>query len=57
VAPGGLLLAMLGRGVERLHLEELGKAHNLTLLGVDQFELPFSKAARAVVRWERAEAR
>ena len=53
VAPGGLLLAMLGKGVEREHLEALGKAQGLTLLGVDQFELPFSRASRAVVRWER----
>jgi 16S rRNA (guanine527-N7)-methyltransferase len=53
VAPGGLLLAMLGKGMERHHLDELGKAHGLVLLGVDQFELPFSRAARAVVRWER----
>lgn len=53
VAPGGLLLAMLGKGMERHHLDELGRAHGLTLLGVDQFELPFSKADRAVVRWER----
>jgi len=54
VAPGGLLLAMLGRGVEREHLDALGQAQGLRLLGVDQFELPFSRAARAVVRWERA---
>jgi 16S rRNA (guanine527-N7)-methyltransferase len=53
VAPGGLLLAMLGKGMEREHLEALGASHGLTLLGVDQFELPFSRAARAVVRWER----
>jgi 16S rRNA (guanine527-N7)-methyltransferase len=56
VAPGGLLLAMLGKGMEREHLDALGKAHGLTLLGVDQFELPFSRAARAVVRWERSAA-
>jgi 16S rRNA (guanine527-N7)-methyltransferase len=56
VASGGLLLAMLGKGMEREHLEALGKAHGLTLLGVDQFELPFSKAARSVVRWERSPA-
>jgi 16S rRNA (guanine527-N7)-methyltransferase len=55
VGAGGLLLAMLGKGMERRHLEELGRAHGLTLLGVDQFELPFSRAARAVVRWERAD--
>jgi 16S rRNA (guanine527-N7)-methyltransferase len=53
VAPGGLLLAMLGKGMERGHLEAIGEAHGLTLLGVDQFELPFSHAARSVVRWER----
>jgi len=53
VAPGGLLLGMLGKGMERGHLEALGRAHGLTLLGVDQFELPFSKAPRSVVRWER----
>lgn len=53
VAPGGVLLAMLGKGQERSHLEALGAAQGLTLLGVDQFELPFSRAARAVVRWER----
>ena len=55
LAPGGLLLAMLGKGMERVHLEALGVAHGLSLLGVDQFELPFSKAARAVVRWQRAD--
>lgn len=53
VAPGGLLLAMLGKGMERGHLDALGAAHGLTLLGVDQFVLPFSKADRAVVRWQR----
>lgn len=56
VAPGGLLLAMLGKGMEREHLDALGRAQGLALLGVDQFELPFSKAARAVVRWERPSA-
>jgi 16S rRNA (guanine527-N7)-methyltransferase len=53
VGEGGLLLAMLGRGSDRGHLETLGRAHGLTLLGVDQFELPVSRAARAVVRWQR----
>jgi len=53
VAPGGLLLAMLGKGAERSHLEGLGAANGFVLLGVDQFELPFSHAARAVVRWGR----
>ena len=53
VAPGGLLLAMLGRGAERAALEPLGAAHGLTLLGIDRFELPVSRAERAVVRWQR----
>jgi 16S rRNA (guanine527-N7)-methyltransferase len=53
VAPGGLLLAMLGKGAERSHLESLGADHGFELLGVDQFELPHSHAARAVVRWGR----
>jgi 16S rRNA (guanine527-N7)-methyltransferase len=53
VAPGGLLLAMLGKGAEREHLQALGRSHGLELLGVDQFELPLSTAARAVVRWQR----
>jgi hypothetical protein len=55
VSEGGVLLAMLGRGAERAHLEALGRGRGLELLGVDQFELPFSHAARAVVRWGRAD--
>jgi 16S rRNA (guanine527-N7)-methyltransferase len=53
VGAGGLLMAMLGKGAERTHLEALGKARGFELLGVDQFELPFSHATRAVVRWGR----
>jgi 16S rRNA (guanine527-N7)-methyltransferase len=53
VAPGGLLLGMLGKGIDRQHLESMGSEQGLTLLGVDQFELPFSRSARAVVRWQR----
>jgi 16S rRNA (guanine527-N7)-methyltransferase len=53
VAEGGLLLAMLGKGAERAKLEALGRAQGLELLGVEEFELPFSHAARAVVRWGR----
>jgi len=55
VGAGGLLMAMLGKGAERTHLEALGKAHGFELLGVDQFELPFSHATRAVVRWGRTD--
>jgi 16S rRNA (guanine527-N7)-methyltransferase len=53
VAEGGVLLGMLGKGADRTHLEALGRARGLDLQGVDQFELPFSHAARAVVRWGR----
>jgi len=53
VDEGGVLLAMLGKGTERSHLEALGEARGFQLLGVDQFELPFSHAARSVVRWGR----
>jgi 16S rRNA (guanine527-N7)-methyltransferase len=53
VGEGGVLLAMLGKGAERSHLVGLGEAHGFELLGVDQFELPFSHASRAVVRWGR----
>jgi 16S rRNA (guanine527-N7)-methyltransferase len=53
VAAGGVLLGMLGRGADRGHLEALGQARGFELLGLDQFELPFSHATRAVVRWGR----
>lgn len=53
LAEGGTLLAMLGRGVERARLEELGAAQGIALVGVDQFELPLSGAARAIARWRR----
>jgi len=51
LAPGGVLLAMLGRGADRDRLAEAGRAHGLELVGVDQFELPISGASRAVARW------
>lgn len=55
VAPGGVLLAMLGRGADHARLEELGREHGLELVGLDHFELPISGAARAVARWRRAD--
>lgn len=54
LAPGGTLLAMLGRDVDRARLDALGREHGLVLVGLDQFELPLSRAARAVARWRRA---
>ena len=55
VGEGGVLLAMMGKGAERTHLEALGKARGFELVGIDRFELPFSRATRAVVRWKRAD--
>ncbi len=53
LAPGGTLLAMLGRDVDRAALESLGAAHGLELVGLHQFELPLSHSGRAVARWKR----
>ncbi len=53
LAPGGTLFAMLGRDVDRARLESLGEEHGLELYGLDQFELPLSRSARAVARWRR----
>jgi 16S rRNA (guanine527-N7)-methyltransferase len=55
LAPGGALLAMLGRGADRARLVEAGRAHGLELAGLDRFELPISGAARAVARWVRGD--
>ncbi|GAO01810.1 16S rRNA (guanine(527)-N(7))-methyltransferase RsmG [Anaeromyxobacter sp. PSR-1] len=53
LAEGGTLLAMLGREVDRDALQAVGAAEGLTLVGLDVFELPISRAARAVARWQR----
>lgn len=54
LADGGLLLAMLGREADRSRLAELGRAEGLVLEGLDTFELPVSRSARALARWRRA---
>jgi 16S rRNA (guanine527-N7)-methyltransferase len=51
---GGVLLAMLGREADRARLVEIGEASGLALVGLDRFELPISRSARAVARWTRA---
>ncbi len=51
VAPGGSLLAMLGKGDEEARLAAVGSAVGLELAGVERYELPFSGSARAVARW------
>ena len=50
-APGGLVLAMLGREADEVALEAAGRAVGLALLGVDRYTLPRSGAARAVARF------
>ena len=54
LAEGGTLLAMLGRDVDRPVLESLGASHGLELVGLDRFELPLSRSARAIARWKRS---
>jgi 16S rRNA (guanine527-N7)-methyltransferase len=54
LAEGGVLLAMLGREVNRGRLEELGRVNGLVLDRLDAYELPRSRAARAIARWRRA---
>jgi len=51
VAPGGSLLAMLGKVEDEGRLAELGSAAGLKLAGVERYDLPYSGASRAVVRW------
>ncbi len=51
VAPGGVLLAMLGREADEATLRGVGAAVGLTLDGIERYELPFSRAARAIARW------
>jgi len=51
LAPGGTLLAMLGREDDEGRLRELGAACGLALQGLERFELPFSRSARAIARW------
>lgn len=54
LAEGGVLLAMLGREADRARLEEIGRASGLVLDALDRYELPLSRAARAIARWRRA---
>lgn len=51
VAPGGVLLAMLGREADDVALAEVGRASGLRLEAVDRFVLPLSGSARAIARW------
>jgi 16S rRNA (guanine527-N7)-methyltransferase len=54
LAPGGTLLAMLGREADEARLREVGARAGLALVTLDRFVLPRSGAARAVARWRAA---
>jgi 16S rRNA (guanine527-N7)-methyltransferase len=51
LVPGGMLIAMLGREVDKGALARLGAEQGLAFEGVTTFALPRSKAARAFARW------
>jgi 16S rRNA (guanine527-N7)-methyltransferase len=54
VAPGGVLLAMLGRDWDVPSLEGAGAAAGFRLEGVHRFVLPISGSARAIARFRAA---
>lgn len=54
LAEGGVLLAMLGREADRAALEAAGRGAGLVLEGLEAFELPATRSARAIARWRRA---
>ncbi len=53
LAEGGVLLAMLGREASRARLEEVGRRSGLSLVSLETYELPVSRAARAIAAWRR----
>lgn len=48
---GGAVLAMMGRDADSIALAEAGRRSGLRLTGVERFELPASRASRAIARW------
>jgi 16S rRNA (guanine527-N7)-methyltransferase len=53
LAEGGVLLAMLGREADQARLEGIGRAAGLVLEGLERYELPLSRSARAIARWRQ----
>ncbi len=51
LAPGGSLLALLGKADDDGRLVAIGEAAGLTLASVERYELPVSRSSRAVARW------
>jgi len=56
LAPGGVLIGMLGRGDDEARLAEAGEAAGLRLASLDRYELPISRSRRAIARWVRGAA-
>lgn len=54
VAPGGVLLAMLGREDDAALLERVGAEAGLRFEGLERFVLPLSGSARGIARWRAA---
>jgi 16S rRNA (guanine527-N7)-methyltransferase len=54
LAEGGVLVAMLGRDADRAALESVARGAGLRLEGLESYELPVSRAARAIARFRRA---
>lgn len=54
LAEGGVLVGMLGREADRAKLEAVGAASGLRLDGLERYELPLSRSARAIATWRRA---
>jgi 16S rRNA (guanine527-N7)-methyltransferase len=54
LAPGGRLLAMLGREAGEPALQAAAEPLGLRLVGIRRFVLPVSKSERAIARFERA---
>ncbi len=53
LAPGGRLVAMLGREMDEARLRKLGAANGLLLENLDRFELPLSRSQRALAVFRR----
>jgi 16S rRNA (guanine527-N7)-methyltransferase len=54
LSEGGVLVAMLGRDADQDKLEAVGRAEGLRLERLDRFELPLTRAARAIATWRKA---
>jgi len=53
LAPGGVLIGMLGRGDDPARLSGVGEAAGLELASLSRYELPLSRSRRAIATWVR----